>query len=51
MTGPAPATACVRALQDATARWPSRNRASDGIMGDPLHQQRKSDHNDGNAFD
>ena len=46
-----PAPSCVKALQDATARWPNRNRASDGIMGDPAHQARKSDHNDGNAFD
>lgn len=48
---PSPAPCCVKALNDATARWPSRSRASDGIMGDRSHQQRKSDHNDGNAFD
>jgi Putative peptidoglycan binding domain len=46
-----PAPCCSQALRDATARWPNRNRASDGIMGDADHQQRKSDHNDGNAFD
>lgn len=46
-----PAPACVRALHDATRRWPRRSRASDGIMGDARHQKTKSDHNLGNAFD
>jgi hypothetical protein len=46
-----PAPACLKALKDATLRWPKRNRASDGIMGDAAHQARKSDHNEGNAFD
>lgn len=46
-----PAPCCLQALRDATARWPNRNRAADGIMGDAAHQRRKSDHNDGNAFD
>src|SRR5262245_42435287 len=46
-----PAPACKKALADATARWPRRNRASDGIMGDEAHKKTKSDHNDGNAFD
>jgi hypothetical protein len=45
------APCCLKALQDATARWPTRNRTADGIMGDAAHQARKSDHNDGNAFD
>lgn len=45
------AKACVQALRDATARWGSRSRASDGIMGDARHQKTKSDHNLGNAFD
>jgi len=46
-----PSAACKRALADATALCPNRNRASDGLIGDAVHQQRKSDHNDGNAFD
>jgi hypothetical protein len=46
-----PSPACKKALADATARWPRRNKASDGIMGDARHQARKSDHNLGNAVD
>lgn len=49
MTTPAPA--CKRALTDATSLCPQRDRKSDGLMGDQSHQQRKSDHNEGNAFD
>ncbi|MBK6513861.1 MAG: peptidoglycan-binding protein [Polyangiaceae bacterium] len=49
MSSPAPA--CRKALEDATRRWPRRNKASDGIMGDARHQATKSDHNLGNAFD
>jgi hypothetical protein len=48
---PTPAPCCSKALRDATTHWPNRNRSWDGIMGDAAHQQRKSDHNDGNAFD
>jgi hypothetical protein len=47
----APAHSCIQALNDATLRWPFRNRSRDGIMGDAAHQKRHSDHNDGNAFD
>lgn len=46
-----PAPACLKALADATARWPNRNKSYDGIMGDARHLARKSDHNDGNAVD
>lgn len=46
-----PAPCCLQALRDATTHWPARLRTFDGIMGDAAHQKRKSDHNDGNAFD
>lgn len=45
------AAACRKAIKDANAKWPSRNRADDGIMGDARHKKRKSDHNLGNAVD
>jgi hypothetical protein len=48
---PREAPACRKALQDATRRWPSRDRENDGIIGDARHQKRKSDHNLGNAVD
>ena len=46
-----PAPACRKALADATHRWPTRDKLSDGIMGDARHMARKSDHNQGNAVD
>lgn len=46
-----PALCCSKALRDATTTWPKRDRSADGIMGDAAHKKRKSDHNDGNAFD
>lgn len=49
--GAVAAAACRAALKEATQRFPTRGRLSDGIMGDMSHQARKSDHNQGNAFD
>lgn len=46
-----PSPACRSALSDATRLCPDRSRTFDGIMGDDRHAKRKSDHNDGNAFD
>lgn len=48
---PQPSAACKRALADATALCSKRSRIADRLMGDAAHQKRKSDHNDGNAFD
>ncbi len=45
------APACRRALRDADAAWPTRKRASDGMLGDAAHQLRPSDHNTGLAVD
>ncbi len=45
MTAPylAPSLAVLRA--ELNARWPHRDRASDGWIGDDRHQATKSDHN------
>jgi peptidoglycan hydrolase-like protein with peptidoglycan-binding domain len=48
--GASPAPACRAALNQATERFPLRNRASDGIMCDAAHPS-SSDHCSGNAFD
>jgi len=48
--GATPAPACRAALNQATERFPNRNRASDGIMCDAAHPS-SSDHCSGNAFD
>jgi hypothetical protein len=45
------APACKKALMQLTAMFPTRKRGADGIMGDAAHKARKSDHNDGNAWD
>jgi hypothetical protein len=48
---PSPAPALLALRNAIDARWPSRDKASDGIMGDAAHQARASDHNQGNALD
>jgi hypothetical protein len=45
------APACQKALMQLTAMFPTRKKGADGIMGDAAHKARKSDHNDGNAWD
>lgn len=48
-----PAPACKALLLQASARWPRRSRASDGICPSPLHTKANptSDHELGNAAD
>lgn len=38
-------------LKQLNELFPKRLKTSDGLCGDEAHQQRKSDHNDGNAID
>jgi hypothetical protein len=40
-----PCPAAAAGLAQATAKWPQRSTASDGICGDPAHAARESDHN------
>lgn len=40
-----PAKALGHLLAQVNAAFPNRSRASDGIIGDPAHQSRASDHN------
>jgi hypothetical protein len=47
--GPAPALLVFRSQLDAW--WPTRERQSDGIMGDARHRLRPSAHNRGDALD
>lgn len=39
------APSCRAVLDQANALWPNRSRASDGLVGNPRHRKRKSDHN------
>jgi hypothetical protein len=51
------APACVAALRDANAAWPTRKKQSDGILGDAAHMarakpgERLKGHNAGEAVD
>ncbi len=47
--GPAPALQQLRRQIDSA--WPTRDKQSDGIMGDARHRLRPSAHNRGDAFD
>ena len=40
-----PAPSLVALRKEVDARWPGRSRASDGVIGDPLHAARTNSHN------
>ena len=52
-TAKIPSPAAVAVLRQATALWPKRNRASDGLLPSKAHiaQNPNSDHNTGLAVD
>jgi hypothetical protein len=39
------AASLVALRREVNRRWPNRDKASDGWIGDPSHQARRSDHN------
>lgn len=48
-----PTPAAIAVLRQATALWPKRNKASDGLLPSAahVHQNPNSDHNSGHAVD
>ncbi len=46
-----PARSLLLLRDQVDLAWPNRSHLSDGILGDPAHRRRRSDHNSGNAID